>query len=165
MDNDDIWIDWYRFGDMDLEAAEILRDYSRQKPLEIICYHCQQSVEKYLKGYLIANGEKAPRTHDLRLLQGLCYKIDPAFDDIADTCDTLTVYSVQPRYPAESHIGESEAIHAISEAKMVQAFVSKMTNEMLQTEQSAMRDQKEDPHGVIGHNDEQQQAGMTSPTL
>ena len=165
MDNDEIWNDWYRFGDMDLEAAETLRDYSPQKPLEIICYHCQQSAEKYLKGYLIANGEKAPRTHDLRLLQGLCYKINPVFDDIADTCDTLTIYSIQPRYPVESHIGESEAIQAIREAKIVQAFVLKLTNEMLQTEQSVKCDQKEDQHGVIEHNGEQQQAGMTSPTL
>ena len=126
----DIWIDWYRFGDMDLEAAETLRDYSSQKPLEIICYHCQQSAEKYLKGYLIENGEKAPRTHDLRLLQGLCYKIDPTFDDIADACDALTIYSIQPRYPAESHIGEKESFQAISEAKTVRAFVLKLTKEI-----------------------------------
>ncbi|WP_242833528.1 HEPN domain-containing protein [Desulfosporosinus youngiae] len=24
--------------------------------IEIICYHCQQSAEKYLKGYLVLNG-------------------------------------------------------------------------------------------------------------
>ena len=45
--NNELWIDWYRFGDMDLNAAEILRDYSPQKPLEIICYHCQQCAEKF----------------------------------------------------------------------------------------------------------------------
>ena len=36
MDDEGIWIDWYRFGEMDLKAAETLRDYSQQKPLEII---------------------------------------------------------------------------------------------------------------------------------
>lgn len=32
---------------------------------EISCYHCQQSAEKYLKGYLVLYGKNPPRTHDL----------------------------------------------------------------------------------------------------
>jgi len=36
---------------MDLGTAEYLQNMS-PLPLEIICYHCQQSAEKYLKGYL-----------------------------------------------------------------------------------------------------------------
>jgi HEPN domain-containing protein len=26
-------------------------------PVEVICYHCQQSAEKYLKGYIVLHGK------------------------------------------------------------------------------------------------------------
>jgi len=37
-------------------------------PVVIICYHCQQSGEKYLKGYLVLKDVEPPKTHDLRVL-------------------------------------------------------------------------------------------------
>jgi len=37
---------------MDLNTAEYLKNM-KPLPIEIICYHCQQSAEKYLKGYLV----------------------------------------------------------------------------------------------------------------
>ena len=44
--------EWFQFADIDLASAEHLQSM-RPQPLEIICYHCQQSAEKNLKGYLI----------------------------------------------------------------------------------------------------------------
>jgi HEPN domain-containing protein len=41
--------EWQRLAAMDLNTAEYLQNMS-PLPLEIICYHCQQSAEKYLKG-------------------------------------------------------------------------------------------------------------------
>ncbi|EEG47745.1 hypothetical protein RUMHYD_03392 [Blautia hydrogenotrophica DSM 10507] len=32
----------------------IFNEHMYPKPLEIICYHCQQSIEKLLKGLLIS---------------------------------------------------------------------------------------------------------------
>ena len=55
---------WFRFADMDLDTAEVLQSI-RPNHFEIICFHCQQAVEKYLKGYLIFSGvEKPPKIHD-----------------------------------------------------------------------------------------------------
>jgi len=51
MDNKNIAGEWFNIADADLSSAEYLRGMS-PAPLEIICYHCQQSAEKYLKGYL-----------------------------------------------------------------------------------------------------------------
>ncbi|WP_200800676.1 HEPN domain-containing protein [Carboxydothermus pertinax] len=34
------------------------------KPSNIICYHCQQSAEKYLKGFIALNGGQILKTHD-----------------------------------------------------------------------------------------------------
>ena len=43
--------EWLQLADDDLYSAQILNETIR-RPYEIICYHCAQSVEKYLKGYL-----------------------------------------------------------------------------------------------------------------
>jgi len=51
--------EWFDYADTDLASAEYLCGM-HPKPLEIICYHCQQSAEKNLKGYLIFNGIAEP---------------------------------------------------------------------------------------------------------
>lgn len=38
-----------RFAKMDLDSAKYLLNM-HPTPVEVICYHCQQSTEKYLKG-------------------------------------------------------------------------------------------------------------------
>lgn len=47
MDDNCIAKEWFEFAKRDLEAAKFLMDMY-PKPLEIICYHCEQSAEKYL---------------------------------------------------------------------------------------------------------------------
>jgi HEPN domain-containing protein len=44
--------EWIRFAEMDLNSANILSNHYPQ-PVEIICYHCQQSAEKILKAFAI----------------------------------------------------------------------------------------------------------------
>jgi HEPN domain-containing protein len=51
---------WFQFADVDLALAEHALSMHPQ-PLEAICYHCQQSSEKYLKGYLLYKGLDVPR--------------------------------------------------------------------------------------------------------
>jgi HEPN domain-containing protein len=56
--------DWILLADNDLYAAEIIikDDY----PLtNIIAFHCQQTIEKYLKAYLIEKDVPLIKTHDL----------------------------------------------------------------------------------------------------
>jgi len=43
---------WIAIADKDLLTAELLLK-SDVVVTETICYHCQQSVEKYLKAYLV----------------------------------------------------------------------------------------------------------------
>ena len=64
MQNRDIAREWFKIAETDLSSAEFLQSMT-PVPFEIICYHCQQSVEKYLKGYLALKGEEIKKTHDL----------------------------------------------------------------------------------------------------
>jgi len=121
MEND-IVSAWFRFADMDLDAAEVLQD-NRPKHFEIICYHCQQAVEKYLKGYLIFKGiEKPPKIHDLIELCNMCTDIDERFDSILDKCYYLTQFGVQPRYPDEVDIDEYGTEKALQYANDIKDF-------------------------------------------
>jgi HEPN domain-containing protein len=115
-------LDWYAFAKMDMDSAMVLNEHARPKPMEIICYHSQQSVEKMLKGYLISNGINAPRTHDLPLLCDMCLEISGDFSELVDICEFLTVYGIQPRYPNEIDMSEDDARLALKYSSDVRNF-------------------------------------------
>ncbi len=124
MDNKDIAKEWFEFAKRDLESALfLLKMYPL--PLEIICYHCQQSAEKYLKGYIILKGGKPLKTHDLMMLNSMCAKYNDSFVEIEDDCVELVSYGVQVRYPYEMMLEEDDMKEAIISAKKIQEFVEK----------------------------------------
>jgi hypothetical protein len=51
MDNKKFSKEWFLIADADLGSAGFLQNM-KPIPIEIICYHCQQSAEKFLKGFL-----------------------------------------------------------------------------------------------------------------
>ena len=59
--------EWFGKAEDDYQAAHRLRDESRRFH-DQICFHCQQSAEKYLKGVLQEGGVRFDRTHDLEKL-------------------------------------------------------------------------------------------------
>lgn len=91
---------WLLYADRDLRVADNeLHTLTGDVITEAVCFHAQQAVEKYLKGYLVARQIKFPRTHNLELLQGLCSADDPAF--AATDVTRLSFYAVEVRYPDE----------------------------------------------------------------
>jgi len=84
-------------ADRDLKTAELLlRQDDADFYSAIICFHCQQSIEKYLKAFLTKNECHAPKTHDVSYLALLCSD----FDDFFKTCDLSDFrdYGVEIRY-------------------------------------------------------------------
>lgn len=123
MDKNNIVKSWRDFADDDLITAKYLLGLHPLK-LEIICYHCQQSAEKMIKGFLISKNIDPPRTHDLRLLRRMCGEIADGFDDIEKACVHLTAYGVLPRYPMEMELTESDMRQAIDDADHIMSFIS-----------------------------------------
>ena len=123
MDKNNIVKAWYDFANDDLLSAKYLLGLHPLK-LEIICYHCQQSAEKMLKGFLLSKDIDLPRTHDLRLLRRMCGEIADGFDNIEEACVRLTAYGVQPRYPMEIDLNESDMRQAIGDADHIMSFIS-----------------------------------------
>ncbi len=88
-----------------------------------ICFHAQQSVEKYLKVFLVANQIEFPQTHNIGVILNLCIKEDPDFQPLKESV-TLTKYATGFRYPDDFYIPElEEANKAYEIAKKVKKFV------------------------------------------
>jgi len=114
--------EWFQYADSDLSSAEYLLD-KRPKPFELICYLCEQSAEKNLKGYLIYKGMiEPPKIHDLDILCEMCSEYDERFIEMKRACNTLTRYGVQPRYPHEMEIQEHDMEKALEYARQIQSF-------------------------------------------
>ena len=111
--------EWLSFAEADLGVAEHLKNTYRPKPLEIICFHCQQSAEKAVKAVIVLNGSQGgiPRKHDLFLLLNQIknmVKIDEKYYDYADI---LAPYGVAMRYPNELFLEDRHADKAIQMAQ------------------------------------------------
>ena len=80
---------------------------------DIVCFHCQQSAEKYLKGLLTLLGVSFPKTHDLRILLELARK-HATLQTPAAKVLPLNRYAIEGRYPGEwDPIDKREADQAI----------------------------------------------------
>jgi HEPN domain-containing protein len=93
--------EWIRKAEADFLAAHRLAQ--GDIPLhDSVCFHCQQSVEKYLKGLLTEAGVVVPRTHNLVALLPLLTPHYSALSRFRRGLDFLTRFAVQTRYPGDS---------------------------------------------------------------
>lgn len=89
---------WLVKAEADLETVRILLDIKTTNN-EIICFHCQQAVEKLLKAYLVHLNEKIPKTHDLDTLLKICISKDSIFVELDRlSISILTDCAVDFRY-------------------------------------------------------------------
>ena len=121
MKNESLVKSWLDFAEMDANLALFTFENMHPKPLELICYHCQQAAEKNLKALMISLSENtaAPKTHDLALLaDSLCgtFEID---DSVYNACSDLTPYGVKVRYPKEIPVDEPMTKKALADMKKV----------------------------------------------
>lgn len=72
---------------------------AKRVPCDMVCFHCQQAVEKLLKAVLSAKGVPPPRTHDLLALLESVLPFAPQMEDLRDCLVILIPYSVASRYP------------------------------------------------------------------
>jgi HEPN domain-containing protein len=128
---------WLDKGKDDLRSAEFLSTMHHPTPDEIICFHCQQSAEKYLKGFLFFHDIEPEKTHDLEYLLELCQKYNSEFSILLSYVDILNKYAVSPRYPNELEITNEDMKTALSYAKSIQEFVMKIFNDVSQTDSEA----------------------------
>jgi HEPN domain-containing protein len=126
----DIANEWLQIAYSDYDSAKFLYDYKVPKPVEIICYHCQQSAEKSLKAFICANDIDIPKTHEVKRICAQCAEIDESFTALFDDCEELEVYATETRYPIRIEIDSTHAERALKQAIRIYEFTSDRTNQL-----------------------------------
>ncbi len=112
--------DWINKAEKDIKTVEIMKEYNDLT--EIICFHCQQAVEKYLKALLIKNDEDITKTHNIDFLLNKCIKYSDKFGRFLGT--ELSEYAVDTRYPDVRYIPSKEEMEdAITQMKEIVEIV------------------------------------------
>ena len=103
---------WFKKAQDDLRAASV--DVQAEPPLlEDALFHCQQAVEKAMKGFLTWHDQPFRNTHSLTELGAICSKLDPSLESILRTTAGLSEYATVYRYPGETvPPSEEEAANA-----------------------------------------------------
>jgi HEPN domain-containing protein len=106
-----------KIGQDEMQTAEPTTD--------MVCYHMQQCVEKYVKAYLVQHQVPFRQTHDIAELIEQCKGIDASFDSLYKyQADSLTIYGVEIRYPDDFYMPTREETESsIQIALAVREFV------------------------------------------
>ncbi len=118
---------WIDRADKDLRLSRHLAsDFLSWK--EPICFHCQQSAEKFLKALVVSQWKHPLKTHDLTDLLRSAGHFGFNLSDIERDCWSLTRYAVSARYPDDDdplvvgpqhEISEHDARQAIAAAERI----------------------------------------------
>ena len=111
-----------RLADDDIRSAQIL--LKEDGSPNSICFHCQQSAEKYLKGFVVAKGKNPGKIHDLKALVIQCRDIDPSFENVNDDAVYLNRFYTETRYADDYEaFSVQEAKEALATAIRIKEFV------------------------------------------
>ena len=113
--------EWFRMADNDYDTVILLNEAIRRH-YEIICYHCAQAAEKYLKGFLIHHNVIPRKTHDLVILNDCCSEFDNDFQNIQSECDFLVKFATDIRYPSDIELTEIHVNIAIAATEKIRNF-------------------------------------------
>lgn len=89
---------WFTYASRDIRAAKAILDMSNEFK-NIAAFNCQQGVEKAIKGYLVFNNIRPPKSHSIKDLAKLVEGLDPKLAKKLAKAEILTKYAVVYRYP------------------------------------------------------------------
>lgn len=92
--------EWITRAGHDYEVA-LLLDKEESECYEIICFHCQQYVEKMLKAILLKEDIVFPKIHDLIILLNKLPDNYKQLKKFSSEILILNEYAVSSRYPGE----------------------------------------------------------------
>ena len=109
-------VPWIQRAENDISAARYLAENMHPKPIEIVCFHCQQAAEKYLKAFLVWNDQEPPKTHDLIELTKLCSNFNEGVLSLSPKCEYLVPFATRTRYPGTSDLRDEDISKALAYA-------------------------------------------------
>ena len=124
--------EWLKFAQTDFDCAEYLyKGPLHPKPLNVICYHCQQAAEKAIKALIVYFGSQGgmPKVHDLSFLLNQVKNMIHSqkgieiSHDFMVMADGLSKYGIAPRYPNEIDVDEPQTAKALRDSASIMEWV------------------------------------------
>lgn len=114
--------EWQTRAEDDIHAMEVmLKEGGLSNP---ICFHAQQSAEKYLKGFLAFHDTEFAKIHSLIQLMDQCIAIDLKLESLKDNAVFLNTFYIETRYPGDyPEFSMKDAKEAYEAAIKVKEFV------------------------------------------
>src|ERR1700693_903741 len=109
--------EWVSKAEADFRGARTLAR-SRPPLHDLVCFHCQQCAEKYLKALLEELGVAVAKSHDLEQLLFILLPYHPTLRSIKRGLDSLTDFAVDTCYP-RVRASKRQAMSALSRAERV----------------------------------------------
>jgi HEPN domain-containing protein len=113
--------EWVEKAVADYAVALLLRRSRKKHSRDIVCFHLQQSVEKYLKARLEEAGIAVAKTHDLEKLLDLVLPVEPLWSTLRPALAAITDYAVEVRYPGRS-VSPMEAKELLRDVSQVRVL-------------------------------------------
>lgn len=111
--------DWIDKSERDLKSAKILKENDCGN--DIVAFHCQQCIEKSLKGFLLRKFGNVVEGHSLIYLCKESSKVKDTFKKYLKDCAFVNQYYIETRYPADIPlvVTDEEADECISIAEKI----------------------------------------------
>lgn len=93
------YYDWLYYARLDYMVARLILKDKYCNSLTV--FHCQQCIEKALKGYLLYKNRKLFDGHNLTWLCKQAIMTDRTFEQWLEKSSTLNRYYIESRYPAD----------------------------------------------------------------
>jgi HEPN domain-containing protein len=122
---------WVRFAERDiLTVTEII---GNPNLTNVATFHCQQTIEKYFKAFILENDKPPMKTHNLLALYGIMKEIiDFGFDE--DRLATINDIYLDSRYPGEIGLLDDGSMPTVEQANKFFVFTkeveAKIRNEL-----------------------------------
>ena len=129
------YLHWLEYAKLDYDAAVVLKTAPMHpRPLNIICYHCQQAAEKAAKALVVYYGSPGgmAKKHDVSFQLNQIKNIlknDKGIvipEDIYFKAVNISVYASEPRYPNEMLVSEENVEMALYDSKAIMDWVKEV---------------------------------------
>lgn len=113
--------EWYVSSKKSFRGAEILFASEDADVYEIIAFHCQQTVEKYLKGTILQHKTELINSHSLVYLYDRANESGQILRINRRDCAYLNQFYIETRYPADTpmQLREDEVTKCLDIARKV----------------------------------------------
>lgn len=92
--------DWIEKAKGDFKAAKTLKDNNCGN--DLVAFHCQQTIEKSFKAYLLKNLGQIIEGHSLIYLCQQSARIKSDFKKYLKDCAFINQYYIESRYPSDT---------------------------------------------------------------